>query len=66
MRVRLMTRWAGWMQNDVVSVSDARAVAMQEAGIGRIIDAIKPKVEEAPEEEAPVQAAPKPRGPGRK
>lgn len=66
MLVRLVTRWGSWMANDVVSVSDARAEALQEAGIGRIIDAIKPKVEEAPEEEAPVQTAPKPRGPGRK
>lgn len=59
MRVRLMTRWGSWMQNDVVSVSDARAAALQEAGIGRIID--DPKAEHvAPEQvDAPKAEEPK-------
>lgn len=37
MEVRLTSRWAGRFSGDIVSVSDARAKALQEAGIGRII-----------------------------
>ena len=47
--VRLLTRWGSRLQGDVVSVSDARAQALQEEGIGRIINV--PKVEEPKVEE---------------
>jgi hypothetical protein len=50
MEVRLLTRWGSRLQGDVVSVSDARAQALQEEGIGRIINV--PKVEEPKAEEA--------------
>ena len=50
MRLQLLTRWNGYMGNDIISVSDERAIAMQEAGIGRVLD--QPKVEK-PAEEAP-------------
>ena len=49
-RLQLLTRWNGYMGNDIISVSDERAIAMQEAGIGRVLD--QPKVE-TPAEEAP-------------
>jgi hypothetical protein len=52
MEVRLLTRWGSRLQGDVVSVSDERALALQEAGIGRILNA--PKVEkEEPKAEKP-------------
>ena len=41
------------MQGDIVSVSDERAIALQEAGIGRVINAPKPKVKEGAADEAP-------------
>lgn len=53
MEVRLAARWGSRMQGDVVSVSDARALALQEAGIGRIINAPKPEVKEESADEAP-------------
>ena len=36
--VRLQTRWAGYLAGEVVSVSDDRAVAMEEAGICRRVN----------------------------
>ena len=36
--IRLQTRWAGYLAGEVVSVSDDRAVAMEDAGIGRRIN----------------------------
>ena len=38
MNVRLLTRWNGYMANDIVSVSDDRAEYMEKEGICRIID----------------------------
>lgn len=64
MRVRLMTRWGSWMQNDVVSVSDARAAALQEAGIGRIID--EPKAEEPKAEDIEPEQVDEPKAEGSK
>ena len=37
MEVRLLTRWGSRMQGDIVSVSAERAVALADAGIGRIM-----------------------------
>ena len=51
MEVRLLTRWGSRLQGDIVSVSDARAKALQDAGIGRILNA--PKSEPKEEVEAP-------------
>lgn len=53
MEVRLLTRWGSRMQGDIVSVSDERAIALQEAGIGRVINAPKPEVKEEAADEAP-------------
>lgn len=36
--VRLLTRWADRMPNDIVSVSNERAEYLEKEGIGRIID----------------------------
>lgn len=68
MKVRLLTRWASYMPNDIVSVSDERAEYLEKEGIGRVINVPQPeaKVEEEPTEEVDAPAAPKPRGPGRK
>ena len=38
MKVRLLTRWNGYVSNDIVSVSEARAEMLESQGIGRIID----------------------------
>lgn len=38
MNVRLLTRWNGYLPNEIVSVSDARAEMLEKEGIGRIID----------------------------
>ena len=59
MEVRLLTRWGSRLQGDIVSVSDARAKALQDAGIGRILNAPQPE----PKEEA---EAPKPGPKGKK
>jgi stringent starvation protein B len=37
MDVRLKTRWGSYLQGSIVSVSDARALALQDAGICSII-----------------------------
>ena len=56
MKVRLLTRWNGYVSNDIVSVSEARAEMLESEGIGRIID--RPATAEVPEAEKP---GPKPR-----
>lgn len=38
MKVRLLTRWNGYLPNEIVSISDARAEMLESEGIGRIID----------------------------
>lgn len=38
MKVRLLTRWNGYVSNDIVSVSEARAEMLESQGIGRIMD----------------------------
>lgn len=43
MKVRLLTRWNGYMSNDIVSVSTARAEMLESEGIGRVINAPKPE-----------------------
>jgi len=59
MKVRLLTRWNGYMSNDFVSVSSARAEMLESEGIGRIIDrsakadAPKPEVKEEAADDAP-------------
>lgn len=53
MQVRLLTRWGSYLQGSTVSVSDARAMALVEAGIARFLPGEGPKaapVEEKPEE----------------
>ena len=55
-KVRLLTRWNGYVSNDIVSVSEARAEMLESQGIGRIID--RPATAEVPEAEKP---EPKPR-----
>lgn len=40
MEVRLLTRWGSRFQGDVVSVSDERAKALAEAGIGKILNPV--------------------------
>ena len=42
MKVRLSTRWASYMPNDIVSVSDERAEYLEKEGIGRVIDRPSP------------------------
>lgn len=42
MKVRLLTRWNGYMSNDIVSVSEARAEMLEKEGIGRVIDRPEP------------------------
>ena len=42
MKVRLSTRWASYMPNDIVSVSDERAEYLEKEGIGRDIDRPSP------------------------
>jgi hypothetical protein len=37
-KVRLLTRWNGYMSGEVVSLSDARAEYLEKEGIGRVID----------------------------
>lgn len=56
MKVRLLTRWNGYMSNDIVSVSSARAEMLESEGIGRVMD--RPAAVEVPEAEKP---EPKPR-----
>jgi len=41
MQVRLSVRWGSYLQGDVVSVSEARAKALTDAGFGKILDAPK-------------------------
>ncbi len=50
-KVRLLTRWNGYVSNDIVSVSEARAEMLESEGIGRIID--RPAPVEVPEAEKP-------------
>jgi len=50
-KVRLLTRWNGYLPNEVVSVSDSRAEMLESEGIGRIID--RPAPVEAPKAEEP-------------
>jgi len=45
MKVRLLTRWNGYMSNDIVSVSTARAEMLESEGIGRVIDRPAPAEE---------------------
>lgn len=45
-KVRLLTRWNGYLPNDIVSLSDARAEMLENEGIGKVIDRPAP-VEEA-------------------
>lgn len=56
MKVRLLTRWNGYVSNDIVSVSEARAEMLESQWIGRIID--RPATVEAPEAE---KSEPKPK-----
>lgn len=51
MKVRLLTRWNGYVSNDIVSVSEARAEMLENEGIGRIID--RPETVEVAETEKP-------------
>lgn len=41
-KVRLLTRWASYMPNEIVSVSDERAEYLEKEGIGRVIDRPSP------------------------
>jgi hypothetical protein len=38
MRVRLLVRWGSRLQGDVISVSNERARALEEAGYGKALD----------------------------
>ena len=49
MEVRLLARWGSRMQGDIVSVSAERAVALADAGIGRIMG--QPEVQAEPGDE---------------
>lgn len=53
MKVRLLTRWNGYVSNDIVSVSDARAEMLESEGIGRIVDRPQPEPKAEVEDEAP-------------
>lgn len=44
-KVRLLTRWNGYMTHDIVSVSDERAEMLEKEGIGRVIDRPAPAKE---------------------
>ena len=57
MKVRLLTRWNGYVSNDIVSVSEARAEMLEKEGIGRIID--RPETVEVAETEKPEPRAKK-------
>lgn len=57
MKVRLLTRWNGYISNDIVSVSEARAEMLENEGIGRIID--RPETVEVAETEKPEPKAKK-------
>ena len=56
-KVRLLTRWNGYLPNEIVSISDARAEMMENEGIGRIID--RPETVEVAETEKPEPRAKK-------
>jgi hypothetical protein len=56
-KVRLLTRWNGYLPNEIVSLSDARAEALEKEGIGRIID--RPAPVEVVEAEKPEPKAKK-------
>lgn len=56
-KVRLLTRWNGYISNDIVSVSEARAEMLENEGIGRIID--RPETVEVAETEKPEPKAKK-------
>jgi len=56
-KVRLLTRWNGYVSNDIVSVSEARAEMLEKEGIGRIID--RPETVEVAETEKPEPRAKK-------
>lgn len=53
MKVRLRTRWNGYLPNEIVSISDARAEMLESEGIGRIIDRPQPEPKAEVEAEAP-------------
>lgn len=53
MKVRLLTRWNGYVSNDIVSVSDARAEMLESEGIGRIVDRPEPEPKAEVGAEAP-------------
>lgn len=57
MNVRLLTRWNGYLPNEIVSISDARAEMLEKEGIGRIID--RPDPVEVVEAEKPEPKAKK-------
>lgn len=57
MKVRLLTRWNGYMSNDIVSVSSARAEMLESEGIGRVMD--RPAPVDAAEAEKPEPKAKK-------
>lgn len=57
MNVRLLTRWNGYLPNEIVSISDARAEMLEKEGIGRIID--RPTPVEVVEAEKPEPKAKK-------
>ncbi len=56
-KVRLLTRWNGYVSNDIVSVSEARAEMLESEGIGRIID--RPATVDAVDAEKPEPKAKK-------
>lgn len=60
MEVRLLTRWGSRLQGDVISVSVERAHALEEAGIGKILEVLveaetepEPAAEQAEKAEVP-------------
>jgi hypothetical protein len=53
MEVRLLTRWGSRLQGDIVSVSDARAKALEEAGFAKILGTPAPAAEPVKEEAKP-------------
>lgn len=55
--MRLLTRWNGYLPNEIVSISDARAEMLEKEGVGRIID--RPAPVEVVEAEKPEPKAKK-------
>lgn len=56
-KVRLLTRWNGYLPNEIVSLSDARAETLEKEGIGRVIDRPEPVEAVEAEKPEPVEAA---------